>query len=137
MTLATYISNWSAACMAVTGINQFISDEQSTANENNLTYPFVLLLPPTKTFTGKGFRNNSFDTVLHIINSKGQKNASEVVTEHSRLEGLLKSALDKMLQKTGVINASGDIRFNYSDAVIGGNSLLSVRMSVNIVTSIC
>ena len=138
MNLTTYKSNWSASCTAVSGVETFTADELTTVNLNNIDYSLVLMLPPQDiSLPEKNYQRNQFNTVLYIINKKSQATGDEVVIEWSRMQGLLQEALDTMLTKTNVIASDGNRAWDYFDEVIGGNSLLSVRLGINIVTQNC
>ena len=138
MNLLTYKTNWSASCTAVSGIETFTADDITTVNLNNVDYSLVLMIPPTNSsLPEQRYKRNQFNTVLYIINKKGQKTADEVVIEWTRLQGLLEDAIVTMLGKTNVIATSGNRDWAYFDETIGSNSLLSVRLGINIVTQDC
>jgi hypothetical protein len=137
MNLTTYIKNCKDSFTAVTGINAFTTDEMTAVNLNNITYPFVLLLPPSKRSFGKGYNRLGYRTILYLIASKGQKSADEIVTEWNRLEGLINSGLTILKDKNNIINTDGDVTYGYFDESFGGNQLLSVRVEFNMITTNC
>ena len=138
MNLTTYTSNWRASCTAVSGIETFTADELTTVNLNNVDYSLVLWIPPVNTsLPEKNYQRNQFNTVMYIINKKSQMTGDEVIVEWNRLQGLLEEAIDTMLAKANVITSTGNREWAYFDETIGSNSLLSVRLGINIVTQNC
>ena len=135
MTIKQLYTQASTAVGNVATINTLIFGDLSRANFNEVTYPVLLIMPPRAEIERLVSKNKTYTITMYMYTKDDQNNDTERVDDWKLLEDYFESFLDEFIDSDYLL--ASNKQYEYGHDVIGNNSLVAVKLTIDVRTLDC